>query len=462
MNHAKRVEFLLSIGEEITTQKELVNLLNAMDSPLCYDGFEPSGRMHIAQGLLKTLFVRKMTEAGCVVLLWIADWFAKLNNKMDGDLEKIRTVGKYMIEIWRACGMPVDKVNFVWASEEINKYPDKYWALVMDICSTFTITRLKRCTKILGRKCAEDDVDTLVSQARNIVKEMNAKSEETSAIGEEKDGIEEKNYDSSNTSDTTTETTNTDFDGQTEVEKLQAKIKNLETEVVNLKSKLKEASEYYEQALTAIQNENMPTSYLLYAAMQCADIYYLGADICQLGMDQRKVNILAREYHDHLFNNKSKQKLLKFRLKPIIVSHHMLMGLKEGQEKMSKSDPESAIFMEDTVEDVNRKIKRAFCRPKEIEGNPVIDYYKHIIFPYLEIDNNALTIDKKEWGGVKTYSKYSDFEKDYLAGDLHPADIKPKLSSEINKLLEPVRNHFTTNKEAKDLFEKVKKFKITK
>ena len=30
----------------------------------------------------------------------------------------------------------------------------------------------------------------------------------------------------------------------------------------------------------------------------------------------------------------------------------MLSGLKEGQEKMSKSDPESAIFMEDSEQDV--------------------------------------------------------------------------------------------------------------
>ena len=446
MNHAKRVEFLLSIGEEITTQRELVNLLNAMPSPLCYDGFEPSGRMHIAQGLLKTLFVRKMTEAGCVVLLWIADWFAKLNNKMDGDMEKIKTVGKYMIEIWRACGMPVDKVNFVWASEEINKAPDKYWALVMDICSTFTVTRLKRCTKILGRKCCEEDVETLVSKARAIIKEMT--QNEPQATTKENEAENEKNDPEKN--------------DQNEVEMLKSKINNLENEISNLRSKLKDASAFYEEALETIQNENMPTSYLLYAAMQCADIYYLGADICQLGMDQRKVNILAREYHDHLFNNKSKQKLLNFRLKPIIVSHHMLMGLKEGQEKMSKSDPDSAIFMEDTIEDVNRKIKRAFCRPKEIEGNPIMDYYRHIIFPYLEIDNKTLSIDKKEWGGMKTYSKYSEFEKDYLSGDLHPADIKPKLASEINKLLEPVRTHFTTNKEAKELFEKVKKFKITK
>ena len=42
----------------------------------------------------------------------------------------------------------------------------------------------------------------------------------------------------------------------------------------------------------------------------------------------------------------------------------MMMGLKKGQEKMSKSDPDSAIFMEDSVEDVNRKIKSAYCEEK--------------------------------------------------------------------------------------------------
>lgn len=42
----------------------------------------------------------------------------------------------------------------------------------------------------------------------------------------------------------------------------------------------------------------------------------------------------------------------------------MISGLKEGQEKMSKSDPESAIFMQDKAEDVLRKIKNAYCPEK--------------------------------------------------------------------------------------------------
>jgi len=81
--------------------------------------------------------------------------------------------------------------------------------------------------------------------------------------------------------------------------------------------------------------------------------------------------MLAREYCDKIGKKD----------KPIILSHHMMMGLKEGQAKMSKSDPDSAIFMEDTIEDVNRKIKKAFCPEKKIvENNPILDYSKHIIF----------------------------------------------------------------------------------
>lgn len=38
-----------SIGEECIQEDELRNLLAKKPEPICYDGFEPSGRMHIAQ-----------------------------------------------------------------------------------------------------------------------------------------------------------------------------------------------------------------------------------------------------------------------------------------------------------------------------------------------------------------------------------------------------------------------------
>jgi hypothetical protein len=43
-----------------------------------YDGFEPSGRMHIAQGIYKVRNVNKCTyhQNGGTFIFWIADWFA--------------------------------------------------------------------------------------------------------------------------------------------------------------------------------------------------------------------------------------------------------------------------------------------------------------------------------------------------------------------------------------------------
>ena len=87
--------------------------------------------------------------------------------------------------------------------------------------------------------------------------------------------------------------------------------------------------------------------------------------------------------------------------KPCVISHPMLMGLKKGQEKMSKSDPDSAIFMEDSAKDVARKIKKAYCEAKDVEKNPILNYIEHIIFGM----RDSWTINRpEEWGGNITYN----------------------------------------------------------
>lgn len=45
----KKYNIVRSIGEECIQEDELKNLLAKKPTPICYDGFEPSGRMHIAQ-----------------------------------------------------------------------------------------------------------------------------------------------------------------------------------------------------------------------------------------------------------------------------------------------------------------------------------------------------------------------------------------------------------------------------
>ena len=67
-----------------TTEAALVNTDDDVDDTeralgfQLYDGFEPSGRMHIAQGIFKVHNVNKCTyqNNGGTFIFWIADWFA--------------------------------------------------------------------------------------------------------------------------------------------------------------------------------------------------------------------------------------------------------------------------------------------------------------------------------------------------------------------------------------------------
>merc|ERR1711902_133617 len=210
---------------------------------------------------------------------------------------------------------------------------------------------------------------------------------------------------------------------------------------------------------------DMPTANLLYACMQCSDIFFLKADICQLGMDQRKVNMLAREYANKCMANGDGKKKKKKKRKgqtvypPVVISHHMLMGLKEGQEKMSKSMTDSAIFMEDKEDDVRRKIKKAYGPPGVIEKNPILDYTKHLVFAKFdsfEIERSAQN------GGSKIYKSYEELEDDYKTQKLHPGDLKPALAKAINQMIEPVRQHYKNDKNARKLPAQVKKLKVTR
>ncbi|KAI4382121.1 hypothetical protein MLD38_008123 [Melastoma candidum] len=49
MSPEERFRIVRSVGEECIQEDELLNLLTKKPQPICYDGFEPSGRMHIAQ-----------------------------------------------------------------------------------------------------------------------------------------------------------------------------------------------------------------------------------------------------------------------------------------------------------------------------------------------------------------------------------------------------------------------------
>src|SRR3989338_7039634 len=134
MTTEERLHLIQQVGEEIITNEELTNLLSSGEKLIAYDGFEPSGQIHIAQGLLRAINVNKMIKAGVKFKMWVADWHALTNNKLGGDLEKLKTTGKYFIEVWRASGMDLSKVEFLWASDMVKD--SDYWQLVIRVGMT--------------------------------------------------------------------------------------------------------------------------------------------------------------------------------------------------------------------------------------------------------------------------------------------------------------------------------------
>ena len=364
MSIESRLELIKEVGEEIIQEDELKKLLESGEELIAYDGFEPSGQIHIAQGILRAINVNKMIKAGVKFKMLVADWHAMANNKMGGDLEKIKTVGKYFIEVWRASGMDLSNVEFVWASE-MNKNPD-YWKLVLQVGKSNALRRFIRTAEMMGR---EESLDKLTG------------------------------------------------------------------------------------------------AHIIYSCMQVSDIFLLGAKITQLGMDQRKLNMLAREVGPSLGF-----------WKPVVVSHHMLMGLGKPasdsgdalqrtiEVKMSKSLPDTAIFMTDTKEDIERKINKAYCLEGDIKENPILEYYKYIVFESFDrLETNEVKIERAEkFGGPVTLKTFAELEKKFANKEIHPMDLKTTLSRLLNELIEPVRRHFEENSEAKKLLEEVKSFQITR
>jgi tyrosyl-tRNA synthetase len=108
--------------------------------------------------------------------------------------------------------------------------------------------------------------------------------------------------------------------------------------------------------------------------------------------------------------------------------------------KMSKSKPDSAIFIHDDPETIKRKINSAYAPEGVVEFNPILDWTKHLIFYY---PNTTFTINRPEkWGGNLEYKSYEDLEKDYAEKKLHPQDLKMAVADWLIQKLEPARKYF--------------------
>ncbi len=326
---------------EVLTPEELTALFARTERPKAYIGFEPSGRLTVAH----LITVRKMidlTEAGCELTVFLADWHAWINDKMGGDLDRIAASGKYMEAAFTALGLNGDGVRFRWSHELTGR--SDYWARVLRIARATSIARTKRAMTILGRTEEETQLDT---------------------------------------------------------------------------------------------------AKLFYPSMQAADIFELPVEIAYGGLDQRRAHVLAREAAHHYHWSA-----------PVAVHTPLLSSLRGGgrmdpggsiEQKMSKSDPMSAIRIPSTPEEVASRIGEAFCPPKEVEGNPIVEMVRFIVFPW----EGRLEVSRApRHGGPVAFEREGEFVEAWRNGGLHPQDVKAAVTEAVNRLLTPSREFFTAHPDA--------------
>jgi tyrosyl-tRNA synthetase len=152
-----RVDRVARNASELLTPEEVRELFRRTETPRAYIGFEPSGALTIAH-LITVRKVLDLAEAGCRVTVFLADWHAWINDKLGGDLERIRACGRYMQAVFGALGADPDRVVFRWAHELTGS--SDYWARVVRVAKATSLARTKRAMSIMGRGEEESNLDT--------------------------------------------------------------------------------------------------------------------------------------------------------------------------------------------------------------------------------------------------------------------------------------------------------------
>lgn len=187
--------------------------------------------------------------------------------------------------------------------------------------------------------------------------------------------------------------------------------------------------------------EKIELAKLLYPPMQAVDIHSLDVDIAHAGMDQRKIHMLVREIFP-----KMKWKV------PVAVHHKLLPGLSKPADssdsqilgKMSKSDPNSGIFIHNSDDEIKKKISKAWCEEANIQNNPLLEISRTVIFHEFK----EMNVERPEkFGGNISYSNYSQLESDFVEKKLHPGDLKQTVGNYLTKIISPIRNKLNLSDE---------------
>ena len=177
-----------------------------------------------------------------------------------------------------------------------------------------------------------------------------------------------------------------------------------------------------------------------YPAMQAADIFELNIDVAIGGMDQRKAHMFMRD-----MASKWNWKKATCLHTPILSSLKASgVRMDSFDHKMSKSDPNGALLLHDTLEKVQKKMKKAYLDPED-EQSPVYELAEHVVLP--EFGHIQVTPNPK-FGEPSTWNDLASFKAAVMDGTLHPFDAKMGVAAGVAAGLSSIAEHFEAHPEA--------------
>lgn len=177
-----------------------------------------------------------------------------------------------------------------------------------------------------------------------------------------------------------------------------------------------------------------------YPAMQAADIFELNIDVAIGGMDQRKAHMFMRD-----MASKWNWKKATCLHTPILSSLKASgVRMDSFDHKMSKSDPNGALLLHDTLEKVQKKMKKAYLDPED-DQSPVYELAEHVVLP--EFGHIQVTPNPK-FGEPSTWNDLASFKAAVMDGTLHPFDAKMGVAAGVAAGLSSIAEHFEANPEA--------------
>ncbi len=171
-------------------------------------------------------------------------------------------------------------------------------------------------------------------------------------------------------------------------------------------------------------DDNPKVASVIYPLMQTVDMACLGVDVALGGMEQRKIQMLARENLEKI--NESV---------PVCIHTPLLHGL-DGDDKMSSSK-NNFIAVDDGVLEISEKIDKSYCPQGIVEDNPMIEIAETFVYPNQE----TLLIKRPEkFGGDVEFTR-EELLDNFSNGSLHPMDLKNGIKDFLIEYLRPVREY---------------------